>query len=452
MSTLFSRAVVGGQAVVLDFKGEWNASTNSPTLVSSVGTVGEAYRVSTAGATSLDSISSWLVDDYVYFDGSAWQKDNHNNPTVTPLAQTNVVYVSKAGNDSNSGLTPELPKLTIASAYGAATSPSTTNRWVVEVLDAGIYAGGLTFPDYVSLYAPAATLDLTGAAVSMGDESSVHIHRAVGTATLFSCAGSTTQNWFTADYLETPVTAFSVNTATIATIDIKEILITGAGVAVGCVTGSLRGRVGRIRMTGAGTALACLAGTSEFNVHVDEITDTGSATAINVANTLTANITAGKISTNTAYNTNTNGILNLMASSLSGSTAGSGTVRLLVPGTVQPISLGGTGQTTAGAALAGLGTLQSGSGFGIQNVNWSAGITQLWQATGNVTFTFTNPNAGTVVHLVFQQDGVGTRTATWPAGVTWAGTATGTPNTGASAYTIFKLVHLGSGSYVGTQA
>jgi len=63
----------------LDFKGTWDASTNTPTLVNGTGTVGTLYRVSVAGTTTLDTISFWLVDDYIYFDGSVWRRDNHNN-------------------------------------------------------------------------------------------------------------------------------------------------------------------------------------------------------------------------------------------------------------------------------------------------------------------------------------------------------------------------------------
>lgn len=67
-----------GETVRLDLRGNWNATTNTPTLASGTGTIGQAYRVSVAGSTTLDGISSWLVDDFVYFDGSVWLKDDHN--------------------------------------------------------------------------------------------------------------------------------------------------------------------------------------------------------------------------------------------------------------------------------------------------------------------------------------------------------------------------------------
>jgi hypothetical protein len=59
----------------LAYQGTWNASTNTPTLVSSVGTTGEYYIVDVAGTTTLDGISSWGVGDWVIFsDTGVWQQ------------------------------------------------------------------------------------------------------------------------------------------------------------------------------------------------------------------------------------------------------------------------------------------------------------------------------------------------------------------------------------------
>lgn len=42
----------------LNYVGTWNASTNTPTLVSGTGTKGDYYVVSVAGSTSLNGISN----------------------------------------------------------------------------------------------------------------------------------------------------------------------------------------------------------------------------------------------------------------------------------------------------------------------------------------------------------------------------------------------------------
>lgn len=58
----------------LNYKGIWNASTNSPALASGVGTKGDYYVVSVAGTTTLDGINIWGVGDWVVFNGSVWQR------------------------------------------------------------------------------------------------------------------------------------------------------------------------------------------------------------------------------------------------------------------------------------------------------------------------------------------------------------------------------------------
>lgn len=58
----------------LNYKGTWNASTNTPTLASGVGVKGDYYVVSVAGTTALDGISNWGVGDWVTYNGSVWQR------------------------------------------------------------------------------------------------------------------------------------------------------------------------------------------------------------------------------------------------------------------------------------------------------------------------------------------------------------------------------------------
>jgi hypothetical protein len=77
----------------LNYKGTWNASTNTPALASGVGTKGDYYVVSVAGTTTLDGISNWGVGDWAAFNGSAWQR-------VEGGADLNGVNVSFTGTAS----------------------------------------------------------------------------------------------------------------------------------------------------------------------------------------------------------------------------------------------------------------------------------------------------------------------------------------------------------------
>lgn len=55
-------------------QGAWNASTNTPALVSGVGTAGHSYEVSVAGSTNLNGETGWQVGDKAIFNGSIWTR------------------------------------------------------------------------------------------------------------------------------------------------------------------------------------------------------------------------------------------------------------------------------------------------------------------------------------------------------------------------------------------
>jgi hypothetical protein len=82
------------------YQGTWNASTNTPTLTSSVGTLGYYYVVSTAGSTTLNGISTWAVGDWAVYNGSAWQKVAASGSsafsTLTVTGLTGYMYANGA--------------------------------------------------------------------------------------------------------------------------------------------------------------------------------------------------------------------------------------------------------------------------------------------------------------------------------------------------------------------
>lgn len=101
---------------VLEYQGTWNASTNTPSLVSSQGTRGAYYIVSVAGGTNLNGITDWDVGDWVVYSGTAWQRidvaDNSRNlsildtldfkslttpPTVIPVSNGNFSITPTTG-------------------------------------------------------------------------------------------------------------------------------------------------------------------------------------------------------------------------------------------------------------------------------------------------------------------------------------------------------------------
>ena len=104
----------------LFYRGTWNASTNSPTLASSTGSLNDYYVVSVAGSTNLNGITDWKAGDWVIFNGSAWQKIDQS--------------WAQAGDNSDitslSGLTGAISSPTsVQFGSGAATTLAAGKMW-----------------------------------------------------------------------------------------------------------------------------------------------------------------------------------------------------------------------------------------------------------------------------------------------------------------------------------
>lgn len=116
----------------LSYQGSWNASTNTPTLVSSVGVNGYYYIVSVAGSTNLDGVTDWQIGDWAIFNGTTWQKIDQTNLVSSVNGQVGVVsiaYADLAGaiptwNQNTSGTAAGL-SATLAIASGGTNSTAT---------------------------------------------------------------------------------------------------------------------------------------------------------------------------------------------------------------------------------------------------------------------------------------------------------------------------------------
>jgi hypothetical protein len=78
----------------LSYQGTWNASTNTPTLTSSVGTKGYYYVVDVAGSTNLNGITDWKVGDWAVFNGSIWQKIDNTDAVTSVNGYTGTVVLT----------------------------------------------------------------------------------------------------------------------------------------------------------------------------------------------------------------------------------------------------------------------------------------------------------------------------------------------------------------------
>ncbi len=138
----------------LSYQGGWNASTNVPALVSSVGTNGYYYVVTTAGSTNLNGITDWAIGDWAIFNGSTWQKIDQTNTVTSVNGQTGAVSVGTVTSVamtvptglSISGTpitTSGTLALTFASGYSIPTDVNQTN-WTTAYTQTQQWNGGST--------------------------------------------------------------------------------------------------------------------------------------------------------------------------------------------------------------------------------------------------------------------------------------------------------------------
>ena len=83
-----------------EFKGLWNASTNTPTLADGVGNPGDVYKVSVAGTQDLGSGSiTFAIGEELYYNGAEWEKLGTNPNVDSVNGQTGSVVLDL--NDIN---------------------------------------------------------------------------------------------------------------------------------------------------------------------------------------------------------------------------------------------------------------------------------------------------------------------------------------------------------------
>jgi hypothetical protein len=113
----------------LNYKGTWDASTNSPALASGVGAKGDYYVVSVAGSTTIDGQSLWGVGDWIAFNGTTWQRVEGGSTGEFTNISVNAGTVSapsiSKNGDSNTGIWFPAND-TIAESVGGAQARTTT--------------------------------------------------------------------------------------------------------------------------------------------------------------------------------------------------------------------------------------------------------------------------------------------------------------------------------------
>ena len=74
---------------IMEYKGTWNAATNTPTLANGTGDTGDVYICNVAGTVDFGAGPiTFAVGDYVIYSGSIWQRSSGAVGTVTSVAAT----------------------------------------------------------------------------------------------------------------------------------------------------------------------------------------------------------------------------------------------------------------------------------------------------------------------------------------------------------------------------
>jgi hypothetical protein len=181
--------LVGG----LQYEGTWNASTNTPTITSSVGTDGTFYIVSVAGTTNINGINDWQVGDWIVFHDTVWQKVDNSDSVSSVFGRVGNVVANQADYSAFYPLIADI------------------KNGVLTVQGTGVLSGSGTFS---ANQATNNTITLTHAAVSRTDTTSAQTPSFGGSFTAIDSVTSSAEGHITAINTKTVTVPSTVATAT----------------------------------------------------------------------------------------------------------------------------------------------------------------------------------------------------------------------------------------------
>jgi hypothetical protein len=279
--TQIPSALVGA----LVYQGTWNASTNTPTLASGVGTKGQYYKVNVAGTTTIDGINTWTVGDMIVFNGTTWDAiDGLTTEVTSVFGRVGAVTATLASADfANQGTTVTVLHGNAAgNPTWSAINLAADVTGILPLTATGAMTGDVTKPSgsaAATLAASGVTADVYGSATQVAQVT----FDAKGRATLAANVTIPNTVALTGDVTATGTTAGSVaatlsNTAVTAGVY-------GSATSVPTFTVDSKGRL---------TAAANVAITSSISVTGGDLTLSGTVgTAITNATLATSGVTAG---------------------------------------------------------------------------------------------------------------------------------------------------------------
>jgi hypothetical protein len=166
---------ISGMVGGVTYQGTWNASTNTPTLTSSVGTKGYYYIVSVDGSTNLNGNTDWKVGDWAIFNGSTWDKVDNTDAvssvngftgavslTTSNITEGSNLYYTEARVNANTNVAANTAARHNAVTLGTANGLSLSTQVLSLALASGSTTGALTSTDWNTFNGKQAALSGTG--------------------------------------------------------------------------------------------------------------------------------------------------------------------------------------------------------------------------------------------------------------------------------------------------
>ena len=245
-------------------------------------------------------------------------------------SELNILYVGKHGNDSNNGKTKAQAFLTIGQAIitANAETPSSSNRFKIEIIDAGIYIEDLTIPEWVGVIGLASLIQGNH---TLADNTALWAFRLV--ATTGTCITKSAGVGDTLIRAERMILTGSANGTLVTAGEIVMevgIIEVENGFGVGSTSTSDQVIiVDAIRITGTGIGTGG-SGSGNICLRANCITDDGSGTGIQTLGTYVVNAVVNRIECNTAYIEGINTSINLTCTNLSGTETKNGNGAIVV--------------------------------------------------------------------------------------------------------------------------
>jgi hypothetical protein len=152
---------ISGMVGGVTFQGVWNASTNTPTLTSSVGTKGYYYIVDVAGSTNLNGITDWKIGDWAIFNGTTWDKVDNTDAvssvngftgavslTTANISEVTNLYYTEARVNANTNVAANTAARHNAVTIGTANGLSLSTQVLSLALASTSVTGALSSTDW----------------------------------------------------------------------------------------------------------------------------------------------------------------------------------------------------------------------------------------------------------------------------------------------------------------